>query len=71
MQQYSEQDPGTLYREDAMAPGCTHEPMYDHDCLYPWHQYETITRAIFQATEMQFSRHQEEETAGYHPLRRE
>jgi hypothetical protein len=55
MQQCSEQDIKTLYREDLMAPGCTHEPMYDGECVYPWHQYETITKAIFQANEMQRS----------------
>jgi hypothetical protein len=55
MQQYSEQDLSTLYREDPMAPGCTHESMYDKDCLYPWHQYETTTKAIFMATEMQLT----------------
>jgi hypothetical protein len=53
MQQCFEQDINTLYREDLMAPGCTHEPMYDENCVYPWHQYETITKAIFMATEMQ------------------
>ncbi|MGB4585896.1 MAG: hypothetical protein WBH66_02475 [Rectinemataceae bacterium] len=53
MQHYREQDLTTLYREDPMSPGCTHEPMYDKDCVYPWHQYETTTKAIFMATEMQ------------------
>lgn len=53
MQHYSEQNLDTLYREDPMAPGFTHEPMYDRDCVYPWHQYETKTKAIFMATEMQ------------------
>ena len=53
MQQYRGQDLSTLYREDRMSPGCTHEPMYDKDCVYPWHQYETTTKAIFMATEMQ------------------
>jgi hypothetical protein len=55
MQQCSEQDLRSLYREDAMAPGCTHQPMYDENCMYPWHQYETITRAIYMATEMQLT----------------
>lgn len=53
IQQYREQDLSTLYREDPMSPGCTHEPMYDKDCVYPWHQYETTTKGIFMATEMQ------------------
>lgn len=55
MQQYSEQDLRTLYREDPMAPGCTHEPMYDGNCVYPWHQYEPYTKAIFMATEKQLT----------------
>jgi hypothetical protein len=55
MQQCSEQDASTLFREDLMAPGCTHAPMYDENCVYPWHQYETITKAIFQANEMQLT----------------
>jgi hypothetical protein len=55
MQQYAAQDLATLYREDSMAPGMTHEPMYDRNCVYPWHQYETVTKAIFMATEMQLS----------------
>jgi hypothetical protein len=38
-----------------MAPGCTHTPMFDENCIYPWHQYETITPAIFMATEMQLT----------------
>lgn len=53
MQHFREQDLSTLYREDPMSPGCTHEPMYDKDLIYPWHQYETTTKAIFMATEMQ------------------
>lgn len=52
MQQYYEQDLSTLYREEQMAPGCSHTPMYDENCEYPWHQYETIVPSIFMATEM-------------------
>jgi hypothetical protein len=52
MQQYYEKDLNSLYREELMAPGNSHIPMYDEDCEYPWHQYETITPAIFMATEM-------------------
>ncbi len=61
MQQYRESDLGTLYRADPMAPGCTHEPMYDENCVYPWHQYETVTKAIFMATEMRLSDKEYEE----------
>jgi hypothetical protein len=53
MQQYYENDLKTLYREDPMAPGVAHPPMYDENIEYPWHQYETITPGIFMAVEMQ------------------
>jgi hypothetical protein len=52
MQQCYEKDVKTLYREELMAPGNSHIPMYDEKCEYPWHQYETVTRAVFMATEM-------------------
>lgn len=52
MQQCLEKDVGTLYLEEPMAPGGTHKPMWDEQGNYPWHQYETITPAIFMATEM-------------------
>ena len=52
MQQYYENDLKTLYREDPMAPGAAHPPMYDENIEYPWHQYETTTRAIFMAVEL-------------------
>jgi hypothetical protein len=52
MQQYYEKDLKTLYREDPMAPGAAHPPMYDENIEYPWHQYETTTKAIFMAVEL-------------------
>jgi hypothetical protein len=52
MQQYLQKDLSTPYREELMAPGCSHIPMYDEKLQYPWHQYETITPGIFQVTEM-------------------
>jgi hypothetical protein len=52
MQQYYENDLKTLYREDPMAPGAAHPPMYDENITYPWHQYETTTKAIFMAVEL-------------------
>lgn len=52
MQQCLEKDIETLYLEESMAPGTTHKPMFDEDGNYPWHQYETITPAIFMAIEM-------------------
>lgn len=56
MQQCSEQDIDTLYLEEPMAPGTTHRPIFDREGNYPWHQYETITPAIFMAIEMIFPR---------------
>lgn len=52
MQQYYERDLKTLYREDPMAPGAAHPPMYDENIDYPWHQYETTTKGIFMAVEL-------------------
>jgi len=52
MQQCLEKDVGTLYLEEPMAPGMTHKPMFDENGNYPWHQYETITPAIFMAIEV-------------------
>ena len=52
MQQCLEKDIDTLYLEEPMAPGTTHKPMFDERGNYPWHQYETITPAIFMAIEV-------------------
>lgn len=52
MQQCLEKNINTLYLEEPMAPGATHKPMYDEQGNYPWHQYETITPAIFMAVEI-------------------
>ena len=52
MQQCLEKDIDTLYIEEPMAPGTTHKPMFDEHGNYPWHQYETITPAIFMAVEV-------------------
>lgn len=52
MQQCLEKDIDTLYLEEPMAPGTTHKPMFDENGNYPWHQYETITPAIFMAIEV-------------------
>lgn len=52
MQQCLKKDIDTLYLEEPMAPGATHKPMFDENGNYPWHQYETITPAIFMAIEV-------------------
>lgn len=35
-----------------MADGTALPPMYDENIEYPWHQYETSTKAIFTAVEL-------------------
>ena len=55
MQQCRKQDVETMYLEEALAPGATHQPMYDEQGNYPWHQYETITPSVFMPIEMQLS----------------
>ncbi len=52
MQQCREQDINTLYLEEPLSPGATHQPMYDEHMQYPWHQYETITKSIFMAIQI-------------------
>lgn len=52
MQACREKDADTLYLEQLMAPGMTHEPMYDEEGNYPWHQFETVTPSIFMAIEL-------------------
>jgi hypothetical protein len=52
MQQSLEKDIDTLYLEIPMAPGAAHNPMFDENGNYSWHQYETITPAIFMVVEV-------------------
>ena len=52
MQQCRECDIETLYLEEPMAPGVTHQPMYDAEGNYPWHQFETITPSVILAVEI-------------------
>jgi len=52
MQKTEENDYGTLYQEVILAPGMTHDPFYDEQVVYPWHQYQSVTEAIFMAVEI-------------------
>ena len=47
MQKFEENSYGALYQEEILAPGATHEPFYDDRFIYPWHQYQSITDAIY------------------------
>ena len=52
MQQFKAKNLNDLYIEEIMAPGVTHQPMFDKKGNYPWHQFETITPSVFLAIEM-------------------
>ena len=52
MQQFKAKNLKDLYIEEIMAPGVTHQPMFDKKGNYPWHQFETITPSVFLAIEM-------------------
>lgn len=52
MRAFEENDHNTVYRELMLAPGHTHERMYTPDIVYPWHEYESITDAIFMPIEI-------------------
>lgn len=47
MQKYRDNDFSTLYMEEILAPGMTHESYRDSAGGYPWHQYQSITESIY------------------------
>ena len=47
MQKFEEKNYDTLYQEEILAPGNTHEPFYNEENVYPWHQYQSISDAIY------------------------
>jgi len=47
MQKFEENNYDKLYQEEFLAPGWTHEPFFDDKVIYPWHQYQSITDAIY------------------------
>ncbi len=51
MQKFKENDKKTLYNEVFMAPGRTHEPFYDENGDYPWHQYYADGDCVWLAVE--------------------
>ena len=52
MQKFEENDINTLYQEVILAPGFTHERFYNEENVYPWHQYQSISDAIYMPIEI-------------------
>ena len=51
MQKFHESSYESLYQDVYMSPGFTHEPFYNKNGLYPWHQYLADTDCIWLAIE--------------------
>lgn len=51
MQKFHEDNQDTLYQDVFMAPGYTHEPFYNEECVYPWHRYYSDTDCLWLAVE--------------------
>lgn len=51
MQKFQQRNYETLYQDVYMSPGQTHDPFYDQNGLYPWHQYYAHTDCIWLALE--------------------
>jgi hypothetical protein len=47
MKKFHENDYSTMYQELYMAPGIVHDTIFNAQGEYPWHQYESYTRAVF------------------------
>jgi len=52
MQKFEDNDLTTLYQEVILAPGNTHEPFHDKENVYPWHQYHSISDAVYMPIEV-------------------
>ncbi len=52
MQKFEENDVNTLYQEVILAPGFTHDRFYNEENVYPWHQYQSISDAIYMPIEI-------------------
>jgi hypothetical protein len=52
MQKLEENDIHTMYQEVILSPGYTHEPFFNEDNVYPWHQYHSISDAIYMPIEI-------------------
>lgn len=51
MQKFHKNDRASIYQEVFMSPGYTHEPFYNSNYQYPWHQYYADTDCIWLAAE--------------------
>jgi hypothetical protein len=51
MQKFHQNDRTALYQEVFMGPGYTHEPFYDEEGKYPWHQYHADTDCVWLVAE--------------------
>lgn len=51
MQKFHVNHISSLYQELYMSPGLTHDPFYNHNGKYPWHQYFAYTDCIWLAIE--------------------
>ena len=47
VQMFRENDTNTLYQEYYLAPGNTHDMIFDENGVYPWHQYHSVTASIY------------------------
>ena len=52
MQKFETNDTSTFYQEYIMAPGIVHDKFYNEKGVYPWHQYHSITRAVYMPIEI-------------------
>jgi len=51
MQKFYKNDYKSIYQDVFMSPGYTHEPFYNEEFIYPWHQYRADTDCIWLAIE--------------------
>jgi hypothetical protein len=51
MQVFHDSSYSSLQHEVILAPGTTHDPFYDDQGKYPWHQYQGVTDCIWLAVE--------------------
>ena len=47
VQMFKESDTDTFYQEYILAPGNTHDVIYNDEGEYPWHQYHSVTAAVY------------------------
>lgn len=45
-------DPNSTLASLSLAPGSTHDALWDADGVYPWHRYRSLTRSVFLCVEL-------------------